>query len=98
MAKNTATKMWDTLVALYQNSSENQKVFLNEKMRTTRMQKGGVTPYLTRTQDIHNELLVVGETPQEAELVRVAINGFTEWGITGRDHLPGWDQLWANFM
>ena len=39
--------------------------------------------------------------PQEVELVRVAINGFTkEWatfiqGITGKDQIPGWDQLWA---
>lgn len=79
-AKNTTKEMWDALATLYQNPSQNHKMFLKEKLRTIRMQKGGVTPYLTRIQDIQNELVVVRETPQEVEFMCVAINGFTkEW-------------------
>lgn len=68
------------------------------------MNKGeGVTPYLTRIQNVRDELTEIGETPIESELVHTALNNFTkEWetfvqGISERDNLPGWDRLWVDF-
>jgi len=45
------------------------------------MQKGeGVTLYLTRIQNLRDELAVIGETPLDSELVRTTLNDFTkEW-------------------
>lgn len=45
------------------------------------MNKGeGVTPYLTKIRDVRDKLVAVGEAPQESELVRTILNGFTlEW-------------------
>lgn len=39
VVKNTTKLMWDALVALYGNPSENRKMFLKEKLRTTRMRR-----------------------------------------------------------
>ena len=47
--KNTATEMWMALESLYQSKNENQKMVLQERMRSTKMAKGeGVVPYLMR--------------------------------------------------
>lgn len=54
---------------LYQDLFENRKMILKGKLRTTKMMKGeGVTPYLTRIRDVHDELVVVGEKLEDNEL------------------------------
>ena len=54
-AKNTTKEMWDALTSLYQNPFENQKMFLEEKLRCIRMQKGeGIDPFLTKIQEVHD--------------------------------------------
>ena len=46
-------------------------------MRSTRTAKGeSVTSYLTRVSQVRDELAVVGETLDSAELIQVALNGF----------------------
>lgn len=73
--------MWDVILKLYQDPSENRKMILREKLRITKMRKGeNITSYLTRVQSVCDELAVGGEKPKDNELVRVAINEFTkEW-------------------
>lgn len=40
-----AKETWDVVATLFQNPSENRKMFLKVKLKTTRMYKGeGVTP------------------------------------------------------
>lgn len=47
--KGTAKEMWDALDQLYQNASEQWKMFMQEKLRSIKMQKGeGIDPFLTR--------------------------------------------------
>ena len=46
--KKTAAEMWMALESLYQSKNENRKMVLQERMRNTKMAKGGVVPYLTR--------------------------------------------------
>jgi len=38
--RNTTKEMWDALSMLYQGSSEQRKMYLEQKMRSTQMQKG----------------------------------------------------------
>lgn len=51
--KNTTKEMWDALSSLYQNSSEQRKMFLHENLRSIRMQNGeGIDLFLTRIQEV----------------------------------------------
>jgi len=47
------------------------------------MQKGEhIDPFLTRLQDIRDQLFAVGSMPQPTELVRFALNNvFEEWQV-----------------
>ncbi|KAH9291810.1 hypothetical protein KI387_043003, partial [Taxus chinensis] len=74
------------------------------KVEEYRMNKGeDVTSYLTRLRLVKDELAVVGDSPSDDELVRIALNGFTkQWDVfvqvvSGRDTLPSWDRLWTDF-
>lgn len=71
--------MRDAIESLYKNPSEQQKMFLKENMRNSRIQKGeGINPSLTKFQDIRDELAAVGESPTPTELVHLAFNNVTE--------------------
>jgi len=54
-----------------------------------------------KLKETHDELSVVGHTPQGLELVRLALNSISdEWQvfvqiILGRGALPNWDEMWA---
>ena len=62
-----------------------------------------VTSYLTKLRLVKDELAVVGDSPSDDKLVRIALNGFTkQWSVfvqvfSGWDTLPSWDQLWTDF-
>ena len=101
---DTAKKMWDAILNLYQNATTNRKLILREKLKNTRMNQGeDVTSYLTRLRLVKDELAAVGDSPSDDELVRIALNGFTkQWSVfvqvfSGQDTLPSWDRLWTNF-
>eukprot|EP00253_Pinus_taeda_P029529 PITA_29529 len=67
--KGTAKEMWDALPTLYQSSSKQQKMFFQEKLKSIRMQKGeSIGGFLTRIQEVHDQLAVVGEALQPTEL------------------------------
>lgn len=49
VGKDTTKEMWDALVKLYQDPSENREMILKEKLRTIKMLKGEtIISYLTR--------------------------------------------------
>ena len=50
-AKTTAREMWVGLEKLYQGSSEQRKMYLEEKMRNIRMKKGDRFDSLSRIQE-----------------------------------------------
>jgi hypothetical protein len=77
---------------------------LHKQLHGTKMAKGeGVIPYLTRITQIRYELIAVGATIDESELVRIALDGFTKsWdafirGVVSREKFPDWQQLWDDF-
>ena len=103
--KKTASKMWKALESLYQSKNENRKMVLQERMRITRMAKGGgVVPYLTRLTQIKDELRAVAFKTKDEELVRIALNGFYKpWdtfvkGVVAREKLPDWKILWDDLV
>ena len=78
---------------------------LREKLQSTRMATGeSVTTYLTRVSYVRDELVIAGETVDNAELIRVALNGFSKsWetfvqGIVARENMPSWERLWDDFV
>ena len=74
-SRATGKEMWDALAMLYQGSSEQQKMYLEQKLRFSLMQKGKhVDTFLTKLKGTCNELSVAGHTPQDSKLVRLALN------------------------
>lgn len=101
-SKGTAKEMWDALAKLYQGSSEQWTMFLEEKMWSTRMQKGeSIDPFLEKLQDFRDQLAVVGAASQATEMVRLALNFVSEEyqvfvkSILGREKLSDWEGMWA---
>ena len=100
----TALEMCKALESLYQSKNENQKMVLQERMRSTKMAKGGVVPYLTRLTQIRDELGAIGSKTKDEELVRITLNGFYKpWdtfvkGVVDRENISDWHKLWDEFV
>jgi len=63
-SKATAKEMWDALATLYQGSSKQRKMYLEQKLRSTQMQKRErVDPFLTKLKETCDELSATGHTP-----------------------------------
>eukprot|EP00253_Pinus_taeda_P015619 PITA_15619 len=78
-SQGMAKEMWDTLSTLYQCTSKQRKMYSKENLRCTRMQnRERIDPYLTRIQEIWDQLSIVGATPQATELVQLALNSLSE--------------------
>lgn len=93
--RDFAYLMWESLSNLYQSLNQNRKMVLREKLRSTRMAKGElVTAYLTRVSQVRDELATMGEIVDSAELIKVALNGFSKTsetfvhGIVARENMP----------
>jgi hypothetical protein len=102
---NTTEDVWKASSDLYQPKDENRVMVLRERLRSSKMAKGkGVVPYLTRLTQIGYELAAVGEKTEDAELVHVALNGFSKsWdvfvrGVVAQEKLPKWQRLWDDFV
>ena len=77
---------------------------LRQKLRETKIIKTqNIYSYLTCVSQVHDELGVVGEKEDDAELARVALNGFSQpWhdfvcAVVARENLPSWARLWDDF-
>ena len=63
-SRGTTKEMWVALSTLYQGSSEHQKMYLEQKLRSAQMQMGEhVDPFLKKLQETRDELSAVGSTP-----------------------------------
>ena len=93
--KNTTREMWQTLTTLYQGSSVQRKMLLENQLRSYQMQKGEeIDPFLLRLQGIRDQLISVGSSLDPKFMVRTALNAvYEEWetffqSILGRATLP----------
>lgn len=68
------------------------------------MQGEGVTSYLMILSQVQDELVAIGGTFTDSEMVRIALKGFTPErksfikGIIARDQLLDWNRLWDDFI
>lgn len=69
------------------------------------MQKGeDIDPFLTRVQEVRDQLVVAGVTPQPRVLVRLTPNSISEeWqvfiqSVLGKDKLLEWDRMWSDLQ
>ena len=99
--KNTTKEMWDTLTTLYQGTSMQSKILLENQPQSYQMQKGEqIDLYLSRLQEIRDQLTSIGATPDQEFMVIIALNAvFEDWetfvqSILGRADLPGWEEMW----
>ena len=100
--KKPTYEMWTALEVMYQGSFVQQKMLLENQMRLFQMQKGEeIDPFLFRLQNIRDQLIAMGATPNEGLLVRTALNAITEeWetfvqSIFGKVALPSWADMWG---
>ena len=69
-AKGMTKEMWDTFSTLYEGTTEQEKMYLEEKLSLIQMQKGeGIDSFLTRIQLVQDQWSVVRAAPQPADLV-----------------------------
>jgi len=64
-------------------------MYLEQKLRSTQMQKGeGIDSFLMKLQETRDELAVMGSTTQVSQLVRLALNSVSnEWQVFVRSIL-----------
>ena len=78
---DTMKKMWDAIFNLYENATTNRKMTLRDKLKNTQMNKEeDVTSYLSRLKLFKDELVVVGNSSSDNDLVRITLNVFTKFG------------------
>lgn len=79
--KNTTKEMWDTLMKSYQGTSVQRKMLLENQLQSYQMQKGeDIDHFLSRLQEIRDQLNSIGATPDQELMVRTALNAlFEEW-------------------
>jgi hypothetical protein len=94
-SKTYVHEMWTSLKNLFQNSNENRKMVLREKLKSIKMTKSeSVTCYVSRITQVRDELGAIGEVIPSAELVRTTLNGVAKpWavfmeGIVARENVP----------
>ena len=97
--KETSYDMWKTLTDLNQNSNDQRKLALKDKLRKIKMEKGETIPkYLTKSSQCRDELGSVGITVVEDDMVSLALIGLPKsWHsyqdyVNGRETLPNWEK------
>ena len=88
---------------MYQGSSIQRKMLLENQLKLRQMQKGEeIDPFLIKLQAIRDQLAFIGATPDDGLMVRIALNTvFEDWetfvqGILGRVALPNCEEMWAS--
>ena len=83
VGKNTAKEMWKALSLLYKGIFEHWKMYMEQRLRMIQMQKGEcIASFLTRLQEILDQLATMGSTPTTTTIVRLALNAITEgWQV-----------------
>jgi len=103
--KDTPYLMWNTLKDLYQNSSDQRKLVLKDKLRRINMENGDtISTYLNKLTTCRDELGSVGITTVDDDMVSLALlvlpkswNSYEDF-MNGREKLLDWERLWSDLM
>jgi len=103
--KETPHAMWKTLTYLYENSSDQRKLALKDKLHKIKMDKSKTIPKcLTKFTQCQDELGSVGIIVIEEDILSLDLLGLPRiWhsyqdSINGQEKLSNWEGLWSNFM
>jgi len=95
-------EMYDKPVGMFKMSNANQILFLKNKLKDMKMDKGeSIQSYFTRITQIKNDILSIGEVVADRELTLIALGSLTRaWDvlnitILNNDMIPGFDELLA---
>jgi len=98
----TSKEMYDKLVGMFKVNNANQVLFLKNKLKDIKMDRGeSIQSYFMRITEIKNDLLSIGEVVGDRELTLIAFGGLTrEWDvfnttILNNDRILGFDELLA---
>ena len=99
--QETAKKMFDGLVGLFETSNTSRRLALRHQLQSTSMSRTDtVATYFMKISQLRDQLKAIGDTVTDDELVTIALNGFaSSWdpfvqGICSKDVLPKFEQLW----
>jgi len=97
--------MWKTLNDLYQNSSDQRKLELKDKLRRIKMENDDtISTYLNKLATCKDELGSVGITIVDDDMVSLTLLSLPKSGdsyqdfVNGREKLSKWEQLWLYLM
>ena len=98
-----AKELYDALVGLFQSDNASTKLALRHQLRSIMMSRSdSIVSYLRRVSQLRDELGVIGDTIDDAELVTATLNGFSSsWDpfvqeTCAREKFPKFDKLWTN--
>jgi len=98
----TSKEMYDTLVGMFKVNNANQVLFLKNKLKDIKMDRGeSIQSYFMRITEIKNDLLPIGEVIGDRELTLISLGGLTrEWDvfnttILNNHRILGFDKLLA---
>ena len=92
--KDTPFSMWKTLKDLYQNSIDQRKLVLKDKLRRIKMEKGNtISTYLNKLTTCIDELGGVGITTADADMVSLTLLGLPNNWNSYQDSVNGREKL-----
>jgi hypothetical protein len=71
----TAKECFDTLSNLYEKKAPSQKRVLKNKLRTLKMEKDDSVASFTKISQLRDQLLVIGITVDDVDLVQTVVDG-----------------------
>ena len=99
----TPKEMFDALSRLYEGRNINKKMALRTQLKNLKMQKSkSIHAFFTRISQINEQIIAIGDSIEEAELVMTTLNGLPKsWdsfirGICSRSKLTKFSRLWED--
>ena len=96
----TTFEMYDTILKLYQSTSDTKKLALKEKLRSIQMkQDEPIVTYFSRFTQVQDELGCADEVVSNHDLVSLALLGLHKsWKglqdvVSGRESFPNWERF-----
>ena len=79
----TTKEMYDKLVGMFKVNNANQVLFLKNKLKDIKMDRGeSIQSYFMKITEIKNDLLSIGEVIGDRELTLIVLGGLTrEWDV-----------------
>ena len=81
--KETVVEMWEAIKNLYQHTSVQRRMLLENQMRSYQMKKGqSIDTFLEGLNEIRDQFTVIGATPDQELMLRTALNAVSEdWEV-----------------